>query len=244
MNSTEQNKQKEIDFFNDFSNKDEYNVFTENSNQYLIQNLIQLGEFKQGNIIADIGCGSGIFTQLLKQRGLNAIGIDISLGLLKVGKTRDTTIEFLTGDAERLPLKDNSVDAVLLSGIIHHFPDYSQLAHEIHRILKPNGTFSAFDPNRLNPVMYLLRDRSSPLYCGEGVTENERPILPKEIKERFTDAGFSVHIKYLAGLKYRYVKAGLWSRLLPLYNLFENVVISLFFLRCCRAFIITYGKKI
>ena len=41
--------------------------------------------------------------------------------------------------------------------------------------------FVAFDPNRMNPFMYLYRDRSSPLYSPVGVTPNQRPVLAREI---------------------------------------------------------------
>ena len=45
-------------------------------------------------------------------------------------------------------------------------------------MLKPNGgRFVAFDPNRMNPFMWLYRDRASPFYSSVGVTENDCAVL-------------------------------------------------------------------
>ena len=72
-------------------------------------------------------------------------------------------------------------------------------------MLKPGGRFVAFDPNRMNPFMWLYRDRASPFYSSVGVTENERPILAWRVAEMFHDESFRVQTDYLAGLAYRYV---------------------------------------
>ena len=90
-------------------------------------------------------------------------------------------LEFLEGDAEHLPFPSSSLDGVLLSGLVHHLPDPSRCAAEVFRVLKPGGAFVAFDPNRMNPFMYLYRDRSSPFYSSVGVTENERPVLAQQV---------------------------------------------------------------
>ena len=83
--------------------------------------------------------------------------------------------------SNRLPFATASFDGILLSGIVHHLPDPKRCAAEVFRVLRPGGRFVAFDPNRMNPFMWLYRDRSSPFYSSVGVTENERPVLAKAV---------------------------------------------------------------
>jgi hypothetical protein len=57
---------------------------------------------------------------------------------------------------------------VLLSGMVDHFPDPSRCAAEVGRVVRRRGRFMAFDPNRMNPVMWLYRDDASPFYSPVG----------------------------------------------------------------------------
>jgi SAM-dependent methyltransferase len=132
----------------------------------------------------------------------------------------------------------------LLSGLVHHFPDPRRLAAEVHRVLKPGGRFVAFDPNRINPFMWLYRDQASPFYSQVGVTENERPILSWRVAAVFREAGFQVQSDYLAGLAYRYVASKHARGLLPIYNFIDNVVFNLAIVKPFRPFVLTAGEKL
>ena len=177
-NGSPQDKHKEIAFFDAHAAADAYDVFTPATNERLIDAFVNLGKLPPGSRVVDLGCGSGIFTNVLQRRGYRCTGIDISPKLITIAKAKFPKVEFIEGDVEHLPFPDNSFDGVLLSGLVHHFPDPSHCASEVFRVLRPGGTFFAFDPNRMNPFMYLYRDRSSPFYSAVGVTENERPVSP------------------------------------------------------------------
>jgi SAM-dependent methyltransferase len=135
------------------------------------------------------------------------------------------------------------MDAVLLSGIIHHLPEPSQCAREVFRILKPGGTFAAFDPNRRNPFMYLYRDRSSPFYNSTGVTPNERPVVPEQVAATFADAGFQVAPSDYMSMSYRYIADSRMRYLLSLYNTMESMFFRPWILKRYRGFVLTYGYK-
>ena len=177
MPSLKQNKSKEVDFFDRHALQDDYNVFTDEANRRIVDAFLKYTSLQKGALVSDIGCGSGVFTNLLSEKGLMVCGVDISPKLILLAEKKYPNLHFLVGDAEQLAFESNSLDGVLLSGLIHHFPDSSLLAQEVHRVLKPNGRVFAFDPNRMNPFMYLYRDHSSPFYSNVGVTNNERPIL-------------------------------------------------------------------
>jgi SAM-dependent methyltransferase len=239
-----QDKDKEVAFFDGHAASDEYDVFSPDANARLIQAIVQLGEWPSGGRIADLGCGSGVFTDLLRWMGFASLGVDISPKLVALGRSKYAGLELIEGDAENLPFDSGSFDGVLLSGLIHHFPEPRRLATEVRRILKPGGRFVAFDPNRMNPFMWLYRDRASPFYSSVGVTENERPILAWRTAKIFRDEGFRVQTAYLAGLAYRYVASQKTRTLLPIYNFIDNSVFNLAIMGPFRPFVLTSGERL
>ena len=239
-----QDKAKEIAFFDAHAANDDYDVFTPASNERLIAAFVRLSGLPRGARVADLGCGSGAFTEQLRRAGYNSIGLDISPKLVALGKSKFPGLELVEGDAENLPFEPNSLDGVLLSGLVHHFPDPHRVAAEVHRVLKLGGRFVAFDPNRMNPFMWLYRDHASPFYSPIGVTENERPILAGRTAAIFRDAGFRVQTDYLAGLAYRYVASARARVLLPIYNFIDNVVFNVAIMKPFRPFVLTAGEKI
>jgi SAM-dependent methyltransferase len=238
-----QNKDREKAFFTSHATTGEYNVFTDDSNRRLIGRCLALAQPRERCSIVDLGCGSGVFTSILCELGHRAIGLDLSHGLTGLGRRTRPEIDFITGDIERLPFADASLDAVLLSGVIHHFPDMRPCAREVARVLRPGGVFMAFDPNRRNPFMWLYRDRDSPLYSNKGVTENERPVLAGQVKSIFVEVGFDVKTQFLSGLSYRYVASPAMRLLLPAYNLLDTVLFALPVVSQFRSFVLTSGIK-
>jgi SAM-dependent methyltransferase len=238
-----QDKGKEIAFFDAHAESDEYDVFAPQANEALIAAFVRLSGLPAGARVADLGCGSGVFTELLRRRGYQSIGLDISPKLIALGRAKYPGLELIEGDAENLPFESASLDGVLLSGLVHHFPDPRRLASEVGRVLKSDGRFVAFDPNRVNPFMWLYRDRASPFYSSVGVTENERPVLAWRVADIFRDEGFRVQTDYLAGLAYRYVASRRTRMLLPVYNFIDNVVFNLAVMRPLRPFVLTSGRK-
>ena len=238
-----QDKNKEIAFFDAHAEHDTYDVFTPQANERIIAAFVRLSELPRGARVADLGCGSGVFTELLRQHGFQSVGLDISPKLIEVGRRKYPGLELIEGDAENLPFESASLDGVLLSGLVHHFPDARRLAGEVKRVLRKGGRFVAFDPNRMNPFMWLYRDRSSPFYSPVGVTENERPVLAWRIADTFRHEGFRVRSDYLAGLAYRYVASGRARMLLPVYNFIDTAVFNLGFMSPFRPFVLTSGEK-
>jgi SAM-dependent methyltransferase len=239
-----QDKQKEIAFFDAHATSGEYDMFTAQANARLIAAFVRLSGLPRGARVADLGCGSGAFTELLRQACYSSIGLDISPKLVAIGRSKYPGLELIEGDAENLPFASESLDGVLLSALVHHFPDPRRLVAEVRRALKPGARFVAFDPNRMNPFVWLYRDRASPFYSPVGVTENERPVLAGQVAEVFRNEGFRVQIDYLAGLAYRYVASRRTQRLLPIYNFIDNTVFNLAIMKPFRPFVLVSGEKL
>ncbi len=241
-----QDKGAEIEFFGSFAESSGYDVFDAESKMRIIEECMKMlstvRKIEAGALFMDMGCGSGVFTDILKRKGVNVIGLDLSLRILQCGKS-NYGHDYINGDVEFLPVLDSSLDFILFSGMLHHLPDKNLCAEEAFRVLRPGGVFVAFDPNRMNPFMWLYRDISSPLHSHKGVTCNERPVSAEEVTEVFERHGFKVKIDYLSGLHYKAIASSFLRPLLPVYNFLDGMVFCSETLRKRRSFIITLGQK-
>jgi ubiquinone/menaquinone biosynthesis C-methylase UbiE len=94
-----------------------------------------------GAPIADLGCGPGHVSAWLARHGAPAVGIDLSAGMIAVGRRDYPGVEFRQGDFLELPAGDGEFGAaVALYSIIHLEPGELRRAFaEIHRVLRPSG---------------------------------------------------------------------------------------------------------
>ena len=239
-----QDKAAEVAFFDQHAEQGgDYDVFTPASTQRLVTRCVELLALPATGTLVDLGCGSGVFSdRLARQTGHQVIGIDLSPKLIGLASQRYPRVRFEVGDAERVALADGCADGVLLSGLLHHLPDPTRCLQEVHRLLKPDGAFVAFDPNRRNPFMYLYRDRTSPWYSPKGVTPNERPVLAHELGPLIERAGFHVSFSAIS-LDYQYVASRVMRPLLPVYNGLERALFSLPGCAGYRAILLTQGRR-
>ena len=94
-------------------------------------------------VVLDIGCGSGTSGALFGYLGAHYIGVDHSrhaaaraLRNLRAAGGDGFTAQ---GNAEALPIRDNSVDVVYSNGVLHHTPNFLNAMDEAFRVLKPGG---------------------------------------------------------------------------------------------------------
>ena len=98
--------------------------------------------------ILDIATGTGdLAIQLVETKATKIIGLDISEGMLEVGRKKianqnlSNAIEMVVGDSENLPFEDNSFDAITVAFGVRNFENLEKGLSEILRVLKPNGIF-------------------------------------------------------------------------------------------------------
>ncbi len=94
---------------------------------------------KPGMRVAEIGCGGGRGTLFMVRRGVNLLAADISRGSLQIARRRAAGAEFLQANNLELPLRDETFDAVVSDGVIHHTPDARRSFGENARILRQGG---------------------------------------------------------------------------------------------------------
>lgn len=109
--------------------------------------LVQLPATGLGDI-AEICCGRGEAVDLVAGRFKRAVGVDISLNMLRAARKHHhvPNLAFIQGDATRLPLADGAFDSVFMLGGIHHVNNRTALFREVARILKPGGRFYFREP--------------------------------------------------------------------------------------------------
>lgn len=93
-------------------------------------------KYAKGNNILEIGCGFGEYLSLFNN-GL--YGTDISINALKKAKIFCPKAVFFQANGEKLPIKNEIFDCILLPDIIEHIENDQDLFKEVHRILKNNG---------------------------------------------------------------------------------------------------------
>jgi len=120
--------------------------------------MIELISFNHESRVLDIGCGTGIVSRILKERGLNVVGSDISGEGMK--KYCQSGLIGLVSNVEYgLPFKSHVFDGVWISEVIEHIVEYQSLIEEIWRVLKPKGRLYLTTPNSIfygYRLMYLL----------------------------------------------------------------------------------------
>ncbi|KAF2515933.1 bifunctional demethylmenaquinone methyltransferase/2-methoxy-6-polyprenyl-1,4-benzoquinol methylase UbiE [Flavobacterium foetidum] len=110
--------------------------------------VLKIVSDKKPKVILDIATGTGDLAILMaKTNAEKIIGLDISAGMLEVGKKKvaekglSDVIELVLGDSENMPFEDNYFDAITVGFGVRNFENLEKGFAEILRVLKPNGVF-------------------------------------------------------------------------------------------------------
>src|SRR5947207_11503335 len=101
-------------------------------------------------VVADLGAGEGLLSELLARRAKKVIAVDnsekiVAFGAAKAKKSGIKNLEFRLGDLEEPPVEAQSVDLVILSQALHHAKDPSRAIAAAHRLLRPGGQIMILD---------------------------------------------------------------------------------------------------
>jgi ubiquinone/menaquinone biosynthesis C-methylase UbiE len=121
--------------------------------------VAKFGSFR-GKDVLEIGCGIATDGLEFARHGANYIGTDLTPHGIELARERFQLFgvpgRFAVANAEeRIPLPDASVDHVYSFGVIHHAPAPERIIREMHRVLRPGGTFTVMLYNR-NSINYYV----------------------------------------------------------------------------------------
>lgn len=178
---------------------------------------------RKGSQALDVCCGTGDWSLSLSEEvgpSGEVIGLDFSENMLSVAKEKQEVsglknINFIHGNAMKLPFKDNSFDYVTIGFGLRNVPDYLTVLKELHRVVKPEGMVVCLETSQptligfrqlyyfyfrfIMPLVGKIYAKSYQEYAWLHESAKDFPNK-KELKEMFLQAGFSqVKIKSYTG---------------------------------------------
>ena len=116
----------------------------------------------------DLGCGGGHFTLVAAELGWTVTGIDASDDQLRLARQRLPAVEFIRGDAAKLPFADGSFDGAFSTFTHTDFDDFARAVQEAQRVLKPGAPFVYVGnhPCFIGPTQELLESGLPRLHPG------------------------------------------------------------------------------
>jgi len=156
-------------------------------------NPVALASLREGETVLDLGSGAGFDSFLaankVGQKG-KVIGVDMTPEMIEKAKENARkgsygNVEFRLGEIEKLPVLDNSIDAVISNCVINLSPDKAKVFREAFRVLKPGGRFMISDIVLLKELPKLIKESiEGYIGCLSGA------VMKDEYLEKIKAAGF------------------------------------------------------
>jgi ubiquinone/menaquinone biosynthesis C-methylase UbiE len=139
------------------------------------------------DLILDLGAGGCWCSDLLTRLNRRAVAVDISIDMLRVGRSRanGTGIQAVAGDLERLPFRSGAFDKAVCLNAIHHVPDIPAALREVARVLREDGVLAVLEPGK----GHAQQPGSTAAMRDYGVLEQD--ILIPDFVSRCREAGFA-----------------------------------------------------
>jgi ubiquinone/menaquinone biosynthesis C-methylase UbiE len=136
--------------------------------------------FCKNKIVLDVACGVGYGVyHLIKNGAKSVIGIDISKDSIAYANTHYTgpKIEFIVGDATKLPISDNFFDVIVSFETIEHVREYEKYLSECKRVLKAGGVFICSTPNKVHETI------SNPYHIREFYLDDFYDMMDRNFRD-------------------------------------------------------------
>lgn len=120
---------------------------------------------RPGETVLDVACGTGIVARLAAEQlgpGADIIGVDISPDMLAEAEALSTAagvkIDWRHGDAAKLPVDDDSIDAAFCQLSLQFIDDKPGTGRELHRVVRTGGRVVINVPGTIHPINEAFAD--------------------------------------------------------------------------------------
>lgn len=167
------------------------------ANNRLTEITLQRLDIKNKKII-DFGCGDGIYTEQLFQKGRPKllVGTDASVqGIKKAKKNYEQKNKHLFFKAEscyKISYQDECFDTAIARGLLHHLEKPSAAIKEMTRVA---DQIFIIEPNGNNPILKIIEK-----YSAYHQKHQEKSYLPDDLKKWIFDCGFKTESENYIGL--------------------------------------------
>jgi ubiquinone/menaquinone biosynthesis C-methylase UbiE len=135
----------------------------------LVEWVLDQASLRPGDLVVDVGCGTGITSRLFARRGLCVIGVDPNTAMLAAARSPNGEVRYVKGAVEDLPLRD-AIGKAAIAGQAFHWFDLDHALAELARVLVPGAACFAF---------WNIREHSTPfLREYEQLLKDWCPVYP------------------------------------------------------------------
>ena len=180
---------------------------TRQSDPRIVATIVELLNLAPGKTIADIGAGTGNYSNAIAAKGYKIVAIEPS-AVMQAQALSHPDVRWLTASAENITLPNNSVDAAIVVLAMHHFSNLDMAIAEINRIVDGgNIVIFAFEQDKISDFWltdyfpYFIQDTSQTFPATKIIAEKLVEItgrnvevipffLPRDLSDMFAAAGW------------------------------------------------------
>jgi ubiquinone/menaquinone biosynthesis C-methylase UbiE len=104
------------------------------------RDLLALAGVGAGQRVLDVGTGTGVAARVAAELGADAVGVDASIEMLRVGRAAHADLRLAAAEAIDLPFANGQFDAVVGTFVLAHFARVDTALFDIVRVTRPGGT--------------------------------------------------------------------------------------------------------
>ncbi len=161
---------------------------TRQPDKRIVDESIGLLELPAGKTIADIGAGTGNYSNAIADRGYQVIAIEPSLTMQSQAQPH-SNVSWITAASESIPLADNTVDGAIVMLALHHFQDIALGIKEINRIVAGgNIVIFAFEQSKIPDFWltdyfpYFINDTLNTFPSTKVIAQQIKQITQKQVE--------------------------------------------------------------